>query len=121
MNYSTSLYSGSCRNVRIIDYAPVPGRKDSLVLSGPQVGCTDVVGAIASSFPELVVDLYETVDAGDDERVRGLQSTALDVRSALKRSPCMVGVDTALSVRDVEFSVGGFTSTPPDAVGERAQ
>jgi 4-hydroxy-tetrahydrodipicolinate synthase/2-dehydro-3-deoxy-phosphogluconate/2-dehydro-3-deoxy-6-phosphogalactonate aldolase len=65
-----------------------------------------MVSAVANVFPELVVDLYEAYDDGDESRARELQSTVFDVRSALKRGPYLAGVKTALSVRDVGFDVG---------------
>jgi 4-hydroxy-tetrahydrodipicolinate synthase/2-dehydro-3-deoxy-phosphogluconate/2-dehydro-3-deoxy-6-phosphogalactonate aldolase len=79
---------------------------DSLLFAGLEVGCSGMVSAVANVFPELVVDLYEAYDAGDEPRARELQSRVFDVRSALKRGPYMAGVKTALSLRDVGFEVG---------------
>ncbi len=81
---------------------------DSLLFAGLEVGCAGVVSAVANVFPELVVDLYEAYDAGDETRARELQSTVFDVRSALKRGPYMAGVKTALSLRETGFDVGGL-------------
>lgn len=83
---------------------------DSLLFPGLEVGCTGAVSAVANAFPELVVDLYEAYDAGDEDRARELQSTVYDVRSALKRGPYMAGVKTALDVRDLDFSPGPLRS-----------
>ena len=81
---------------------------DSLLFAGLQVGCAGLVSAVANAFPELVADLYAAYDAGDEGRAERLQSRVFDVRSALKRGPYMAGVKTALSLRDLDFDVGGL-------------
>jgi 4-hydroxy-tetrahydrodipicolinate synthase/2-dehydro-3-deoxy-phosphogluconate/2-dehydro-3-deoxy-6-phosphogalactonate aldolase len=81
---------------------------DSLLSVGLELGCTGLVSAVANVFPELVVDLYDAHARGDRTEVRRLQSRVFDVRSALKRGPYMAGVKTALSLRDVDFDVGGL-------------
>lgn len=83
---------------------------DSLVFPGLEVGCAGAVSAVANVFPELVVDLYESYAAGDEGRAAALQSEVYRVRSALKDGPYMSGVKTALSIRDVDFDVGGLRS-----------
>lgn len=83
---------------------------DSLLFAGLEVGCAGMVSAVANAFPELVVDLYEAYDAGDEERARELQSEVYAVRSALKRGPYMAGVKTALALRDLEFDPGPLRS-----------
>ena len=83
---------------------------DSLLFPGLEIGCSGMVSAVANVFPELVVDLYEAYDEGDEERARELQSDVFDVRDALKRGPYMAGVKTALSVRDVGFDPGPLRS-----------
>jgi 4-hydroxy-tetrahydrodipicolinate synthase len=83
---------------------------DSLLFAGLSVGCSGAVSAVANVFPELVVDLYETYAAGDRERARDLQSRVYRVREALKSGPYMAGVKTALSLRDLDFDVGGLRS-----------
>ena len=81
---------------------------DSLLFTGLAVGCAGMVSAVANVFPELVVDLYDAYDAGRESEARRLQSRVFAVRSALKRGPYMAGVKTALSLRDLEFDVGGL-------------
>lgn len=81
---------------------------DSILFAGLAVGCSGMVSAVANVFPELVVDLYEAYDDGDYGRARELQSTVLEVRSALKRGPYMAGVKTALALRETDFDVGGL-------------
>ena len=83
---------------------------DSLVFPGLEVGCTGAVSAVANAFPELVVDLYEAYDAGEEDRARELQSRIYDVRSALKGGPYMAGVKTALDLRDLGFDPGPLRS-----------
>jgi 4-hydroxy-tetrahydrodipicolinate synthase/2-dehydro-3-deoxy-phosphogluconate/2-dehydro-3-deoxy-6-phosphogalactonate aldolase len=83
---------------------------DSLLFPGLEVGCAGMVSAVANAFPELVVDLYEAYDGGDEERARELQSEVYDVRSALKRGPYMAGVKTALDLRDLGFDPGPLRS-----------
>jgi 4-hydroxy-tetrahydrodipicolinate synthase/2-dehydro-3-deoxy-phosphogluconate/2-dehydro-3-deoxy-6-phosphogalactonate aldolase len=83
---------------------------DSLLFPGLEVGCAGMVSAVANAFPELVVDLYEAYDQGDEERARELQSEVYDVRSALKRGPYMAGVKTALDLRDLGFDPGPLRS-----------
>lgn len=83
---------------------------DSLLFPGLEVGCAGMVSAVANVFPELVVDLYEAYDAGEEKRARELQSTVYDVRNALKRGPYMAGVKTALSLRDLDFDPGPLRS-----------
>jgi 4-hydroxy-tetrahydrodipicolinate synthase/2-dehydro-3-deoxy-phosphogluconate/2-dehydro-3-deoxy-6-phosphogalactonate aldolase len=80
---------------------------DSLLYASLELGCAGLVSAVANVFPELVVDLYEAFDEGDEERARELQSTLYRVREAFKRGPYMAGVKTALSLRGVGFDVGG--------------
>jgi 4-hydroxy-tetrahydrodipicolinate synthase/2-dehydro-3-deoxy-phosphogluconate/2-dehydro-3-deoxy-6-phosphogalactonate aldolase len=69
-----------------------------------------MVSAVANAFPELVVDLYDVYDAGDEERARDIQSRVYDVRTALKTGPYMAGVKTALDLRDLGFSPGPLRS-----------
>jgi len=83
---------------------------DSLLFPGLEVGCAGVVSAVANAFPELVVDLYEAYDEGDEERARTLQSEVYEVRSALKRGPYMAGVKTALDLREIGFEAGPLRS-----------
>jgi 4-hydroxy-tetrahydrodipicolinate synthase/2-dehydro-3-deoxy-phosphogluconate/2-dehydro-3-deoxy-6-phosphogalactonate aldolase len=83
---------------------------DSLLFAGLEIGCTGLVSAVANAFPELVADLYDAYAAGEEWRARELQSQVYDVRDALKRGPYMAGVKTALSLRDVDFDVGGLRS-----------
>jgi 4-hydroxy-tetrahydrodipicolinate synthase/2-dehydro-3-deoxy-phosphogluconate/2-dehydro-3-deoxy-6-phosphogalactonate aldolase len=83
---------------------------DSLLFPGLEVGCAGVVSAVANAFPELVVELYEAYDEGDEERARELQSEVYDVRSALKRGPYMAGVKTALGLREVDLEPGPLRS-----------
>ena len=75
---------------------------DSLLVPGLDLGCSGLVSAVANAFPELVVELYDAYDAGDEERARELQSTVYDVRDALKDGPYMAGVKTALDLRGFE-------------------
>jgi 4-hydroxy-tetrahydrodipicolinate synthase len=81
---------------------------DSLLFAGLELGCCGLVSAVANVFPELVVDLYEAYDRGDEAEARRLQSRVFEVRSALKRGPYMAGVKTALSVRETDFDAGGL-------------
>ena len=81
---------------------------DSLLSVGLDLGCTGLVSAVANVFPELIVDLYDAHVRGDDAETQRLQSRVLEVRSALKRGPYLAGVKTALSLRDVDFDVGGL-------------
>ncbi len=84
---------------------------DALIFPGMEIGCTGVVSAVANAFPELVVDLYEAYDAGDEDRAQALQSTVYRVRRAFKQGPYMAGVKTALSLRDdLDFDAGGLRS-----------
>jgi len=83
---------------------------DSLLFPGLDLGCAGMVSAVANAFPELVVDLYEAYDEGDEERARQLQSEVYDVRDALKRGPYMAGVKTALGLREVGFDPGPLRS-----------
>ena len=83
---------------------------DSLLFAGLEIGCTGLVSAVANAFPELVAGLYDAYAAGEEWRARELQSQVYDVRDALKRGPYMAGVKTALSLRDVDFDVGGLRS-----------
>jgi len=81
---------------------------DSLLFAGLEIGCAGMVSAVANVFPELVVDLYDAYDAGNEAEANRLQSQVFDVRSALKHGPYMAGVKTALSLRDLDFDVGGL-------------
>jgi 2-dehydro-3-deoxy-phosphogluconate/2-dehydro-3-deoxy-6-phosphogalactonate aldolase len=81
---------------------------DSLLAPGLSLGCAGLVSAVANVAPELVVDLYESFDAGATERARERQSTVYDVRAALKRGPYMAGVKAALSLRADAPDAGGL-------------
>lgn len=95
---------------------------DSLLFPGLAVGCAGMVSAVANVFPKLVVDLYDAYDDGDETRGKGLQRTVYGVRETFKRGPYMAGVKTALSLRDVEFDVGGLRSPLRTMTGdERAR
>lgn len=83
---------------------------DSLLYPGLEVGCAGLVSAVANVFPELVVDLYDAYDAGNEQKAERLQSQVFDIRSALKQGPYMAGVKTALSLRKTPFDVGGLRS-----------
>ncbi|WP_439025606.1 dihydrodipicolinate synthase family protein [Haloarchaeobius sp. DT45] len=72
---------------------------DSLLFPGLEIGCTGMVSAVANVFPEIVVDLYDAYDEGDEARARELQSHVYDIRDALKRGPYMAGVKTALTLK----------------------
>jgi 4-hydroxy-tetrahydrodipicolinate synthase/2-dehydro-3-deoxy-phosphogluconate/2-dehydro-3-deoxy-6-phosphogalactonate aldolase len=73
---------------------------DALLVPGLSLGCAGLVSAVANALPELVVDLYDAFDAGDEDRARELQSRVYDVRTAFKGGPYMAGAKAALSVRE---------------------
>ena len=75
---------------------------DSLLFPGLEIGCSGMVSAVANAFPELVVELYEAYDGGDEERARELQSDVYEVRDAIKYGPYMAGVKSALSLKGFE-------------------
>ncbi|MDL5361901.1 dihydrodipicolinate synthase family protein [Halalkalicoccus sp. NIPERK01] len=81
---------------------------DSLLFPGLEIGCSGMVSAVANVFPELVVDLYEAYDAGEEERARELQSDVYDVRDAIKYGAYMAGVKSALP--HVGFEAGPLRS-----------
>jgi len=83
---------------------------NALLYPGLALGCSGVVSSVANVFPELVVDLYEAVDAGEEARAREYQSTVYRVRRAFTRGPAMSGPKTALSIRDPDFRVGDLRS-----------
>jgi 4-hydroxy-tetrahydrodipicolinate synthase/2-dehydro-3-deoxy-phosphogluconate/2-dehydro-3-deoxy-6-phosphogalactonate aldolase len=83
---------------------------DSLVFPGMEIGCSGAVSAVANAFPEVVVECYEAYAEGDEARARELQSRIYGIRNAIKRGPYMAGVKTALSLRDLNFDVGGLRS-----------
>lgn len=97
---------------------------DALLLASLELGCAGLVSAVANVFPEFVVELYDAYDEGDEHRARELQSSLYRVRDEFKRGPYMAGVKSALSLRDVEFDVGGLRSplrTMDDAEWERLE
>ncbi|WP_336345480.1 dihydrodipicolinate synthase family protein [Halalkalicoccus ordinarius] len=69
---------------------------DSLLFPGLEIGCSGMVSAVANVFPELVVDLFEAYEEGDEDRARDLQSEVYDVRDAIKYGSYMAGVKSAL-------------------------
>ncbi len=81
---------------------------DSLLFPGLEIGCSGMVSAVANVFPELVVDLYESYEEGDEERARELQSEVYDVRDAIKYGSYMAGVKSALP--HVGFEAGPLRS-----------
>lgn len=83
---------------------------DLLLFASLELGCAGLVSAVANVFPELVVDLYDAYDEGDEGRVRELQRTVYRIDNSFRSGPYMAGVKTALSLRDVGFEVGGLRS-----------
>ena len=81
---------------------------DSLLFPGLEIGCSGMVSAVANVFPELVVDLYESYEEGDEERARELQSEVYDARDATKYGAYMAGVKSALP--HVGFEAGPLRS-----------
>jgi 4-hydroxy-tetrahydrodipicolinate synthase len=81
---------------------------DSLLFPGLEIGCSGMVSAVANVFPELVVDLFESYDAGEEDRARELQSDVYDVRDAIKYGSYMAGVKSALP--HVGFEAGPLRS-----------
>lgn len=81
---------------------------DSLLFPGLEIGCSGMVSAVANVFPELVVDLFEAYDAGEEERARELQSDVYEVRDAIKYGAYMAGVKSALP--HVGFEAGPLRS-----------
>lgn len=81
---------------------------DSLLFPGLEIGCSGMVSAVANVYPDLVVDLYESYDAGEEDRARELQSDVYDVRDAIKYGSYMAGVKTALP--HVGFEAGPLRS-----------
>ncbi|WP_122090532.1 dihydrodipicolinate synthase family protein [Halalkalicoccus subterraneus] len=81
---------------------------DSLLFPGLEIGCSGMVSAVANVFPDLVVDLFEAYDDGDEERARELQSDVYDVRDAIKYGSYMAGVKSALP--HVDFEAGPLRS-----------
>ncbi|MFC7006478.1 dihydrodipicolinate synthase family protein [Halalkalicoccus salilacus] len=81
---------------------------DSLLFPGLEIGCSGMVSAVANVFPELVVDLYESYEEGDEKRARELQSEVYDVRDAIKYGSYMAGVKSALP--HVGFEAGPLRS-----------
>lgn len=81
---------------------------DSLLFPGLEIGCSGMVSAVANVFPELVVDLFESYDAGDEERASELQSDVYQVRDAIKYGSYMAGVKSALP--HVGFEAGPLRS-----------
>ncbi|CCQ34083.1 dihydrodipicolinate synthase protein [Halorhabdus tiamatea SARL4B] len=79
---------------------------NALLYAGLELGCAGVVSSVSNAFPELVVDLYEAFDDGDEDRAQELQETVRDVVNAFDRGPYMAGVKTALAERDVDFDPG---------------
>ncbi|MFB6106068.1 MAG: dihydrodipicolinate synthase family protein [Halobacteriaceae archaeon] len=72
---------------------------DALLFPGLEIGCSGAVSAVASAFPELVRDLYDAYDGGEEGRARDLQSQIYEVRTALQAGPHMAGVKAALDLR----------------------
>ena len=81
---------------------------DSLLFPGLEIGCSGMVSAVANVFPELVVDLFEAYEEGEEERARELQSEVYEVRDAIKYGSYMAGVKSALP--HVGFDAGPLRS-----------
>ena len=67
------------------------------------MGCHGAVSAVANAFPEVAVELYEAVRAGDDERARELQSDLSAVQEAIEQGPFLAGVKAALDLRGFDL------------------
>ena len=82
---------------------------DSLLFAGLEVGCAGMVSAVANVFPELVVELYEAYDEGDEARAHDLQRRVFAVRRAFKSGGgYMAGVKSTLPMRG--FDAGPLRS-----------
>ncbi|ADJ16179.1 dihydrodipicolinate synthase family protein [Halalkalicoccus jeotgali] len=81
---------------------------DSLLFPGLEIGCSGMVSAVANIYPDLVVDLFEAYDNGEEERARDLQSDVYEVRDAIKYGSYMAGVKSALP--HVGFEAGPLRS-----------
>ncbi|SNZ04961.1 2-keto-3-deoxy-phosphogluconate aldolase [Natronoarchaeum philippinense] len=81
---------------------------DRLAYTGLSLGCAGAVVAVANAFPEVAVELYEAVRAGDDERARELQSDLSAVQAAIEQGPFLAGVKAMLDLRG--FDVGPLRS-----------
>ncbi|WP_123536900.1 dihydrodipicolinate synthase family protein [Halosimplex salinum] len=80
---------------------------DSLLFAELEIGCTGLVSAVSTVFPDLTVELYESYVGGEEGRARELQSTVFDVWKAIDRGPYLGGVKSALDLHpDVEFDPG---------------
>ncbi|MFW5955993.1 MAG: dihydrodipicolinate synthase family protein, partial [Halorhabdus sp.] len=79
---------------------------NALLYTGLEIGCAGLVSSVANAFPELVVELYEAFDAGDEQRAQQLQERVFDVVAAFDRGPYMASVKTALDLRDVAVDPG---------------
>lgn len=77
---------------------------DALQYPGLKSGCSGVVSAVANAFPSLVVDLYEAVETGEDDRALSLQRRLFAVREAFGVGDApMSGVKTALQLRGMDM------------------
>ncbi|WP_255194357.1 dihydrodipicolinate synthase family protein [Natronobeatus ordinarius] len=82
---------------------------DSLLFAGLEVGCAGMVSAVANVFPELVVELYEAYDEGDEAQAHDLQRQVFAVRRAFKSGGgYMAGVKSTLPMRG--FDAGPLRS-----------
>ena len=76
---------------------------NQLAYVGFSMGCHGAVSAVANAFPEVAVELYEAVRAGDDERARELQSDLSAVQEAIEQGPFLAGVKAALDLRGFDL------------------
>jgi len=60
---------------------------DTLLFAELEIGCTGFVSTVSNVFPGIAVELYEAFANGNDEQVRELQSTMLDIWTALDEGP----------------------------------
>lgn len=72
--------------------------RDSLILAGLNCGVRGAIAATANVVPELVVEIYQAHQSGEDERARAAQNRLLPLRLAFGLSTFPVVVKSALKM-----------------------
>jgi len=72
---------------------------DRIALQALRAGADGVLSGCASAIPEIVVSLYKTNLAGDDEQADRINQTLMEFVDRIERFPVPVGIKRAVEIR----------------------
>jgi len=88
---------------------------EAIYLSAAQVGAVAVISGLANVFPEVMQELYETIEKKDFEKATKLQMRVLQIRQVIKMGPTVPICHSILKMRGVDVGVPKLPSLPVSA------